>query len=328
MEMEIANLRAYIAKQDSTAAALEEQVAALDDKLGRAERAAGAAQRELLDVRKNLDRASEKAVKEGSERTSAEMQIKSLTRKAVENAKNAEDSMKRVDTLERKLAALTTLHKESDARRQNGERERERVEKEMGELRKRIAGVENENLRLKEERDRLKKRNAGGGGADEGLDELEDEERKRLEGRVRELEGEVFDLRRGVWKEKKKELQGGDEDDVGSPGGFDEVDLSGPSGPTRRQSLKPGRGPGQAFVNVLSSGFSAFTGGERLSLDLADDDMGFDEDAFRSAQEEEGMKRIERIKAVKRGLKDWEGWRMDIVDSRRGGGGAGEIFDV
>ncbi|MCJ1251552.1 hypothetical protein MMC30_008787 [Trapelia coarctata] len=328
MEMEISNLRANLAKHVSSIASLGEQVKALEERLDRAERAAGAAQRELLDVRKNLDRASEKAVKEGSERTSAETQIRSLTREAEEKAKSAEESMKRVDTLEKKLAALTTLHKESDARRQNGERERERAEKEIGEFRKRIAGVENENLRLKEERDRLKKRSVGGGGAEEGLDELEHEERNRLEGRVRELEGEVFDLCRGVWKEKKKELRGDNEDELGSPGGFDEVDLSGPSGPTRRQSLKPRRGPGQAFANVLSSGFSAFTGGERPSLDLADDDMAFDEDAFRLAQEEEGRKRIERFKDVKRGLKDWEGWRMDIVDSRIGGGGAGEIFDV
>ena len=327
MEMEISNLRAHIAKNVSAVATFGEQVNALKEKLDRAERAAGAAQRELLDVRKNLDRASEKAVKEGSERTSAETRIRSLTREAEEKAKSAEESMRRVNTLEKKLAALTTLHKESDARRQNGERERERAEKETGELRKRIVGVENENLRLKEERDRLKKRCVAGGGADEGLDELEDEERKRLEGKVRELDGKIFDLRRGVWKEKK-ELRGGDEDELGSPGGFDEVDLSGPSGPTRRQSLKPGRGPGQAFANVLSSGFSAFTGAERPSLDLGDDDMGFDEDAFRLAQEEEGRKRIERIKEVKRGLKDWEGWRMDIVDIRIGGRGAGEIFDV
>jgi len=328
MEMEISNLRANLAKHASTVGSLGEQVKALEEKLDRAERVAGAAQRELQDLRKNLNRASEKAVKEGSERTSVETQIRTLAREAGEKAKRAEESMKRVDTLERKLAALTALHKESDARRQNGERERERAEKEIGELRKGIAGVENENVRLKEERERLKKRSLGGGGADEGPDELEDEERKRLEGRVRELEGEVFYLSRGVWKEKKRELRGGDEDELGSPGGFDEVDLSGPSGPMRRQNLKPGRGPGQAFANVLSSGLSAFTGGERPSLDLADDDMAFDEDAFRLAQEEEGRKRIERIKDVKRGLKDWEGWRMDIADSRIGGGGAGGIFDV
>ena len=328
MEIEISNLRAELAKHVAAVASLGEQVKALEEKLERAERAAGAAQRGLLDVRKNLDRASEKAVKEGSERTSAETQIRSLTREAEEKVKSAEVSLKRVDTLEKKLAALTTLHKEFDARRQNGERERERSEKEIGELRKRIAGVVNENLRLKEERDRLKKRSVGGGGADEGLDELEDEERKRLEGRVRELEGEVSDLHRGVWKEKKKELRDGNEEDLGSPGGFDEVDLSGPSGPTPWQSLKPVRGPGQALANVLGSGISAFTGGEKLSLDLVDDEMAFDEDAFRLAQEAEGRKRVERIKDVKRGLKDWQGWRMDIVDSRIGGGGAGEIFDV
>jgi hypothetical protein len=33
---------------------------------------------------------------------------------------------------------------------------------------------------------------------DEGVDELEDEERKRLEAKVRELETDVFELRRGV----------------------------------------------------------------------------------------------------------------------------------
>ena len=64
-------------------------------------------------------------------------------------------------------------------------------------------------------------------------------------------------------------------------------------------------------------------------MDLLDgDDDGFDEDAFRLAQEEEGKKRIERVREMKRALKDWEGWRLDIAESRVGGGGAGEIFDV
>ncbi|MCJ1398552.1 hypothetical protein MMC11_001752 [Xylographa trunciseda] len=328
MEMEISNLRAELEKYVSLADSHAEQITALGENLNRAERAAGAAQRELLDVRKNLDRASEKAVKEGSERTSAETQIRSLTREAEVFNKSAEDSLKRVDILEKKLAALTNLHKESDARRQNGDRERERAEKEIGELRKKMVGIENENLRLKEERDRLKKKSISGGGADEGLDELEDEERTRLESRVRELEGEVFDLRSGEWKEKKRELQGGNEGVPRSPGGgFDEVDLSGPSGPIRRQSLRPG--VGQGFANVLSNGFSAFTGGgERPGTDWVDDDDVFDEDAFRQAQEDEARKRVERVKEVKRGLKDWKGWRMDLVETREGGGGAGEIFDV
>ncbi|MCJ1479253.1 hypothetical protein MMC13_007938 [Lambiella insularis] len=328
MEMEISNLRAELDKHAAIADSRTEQAAALEEKLGRAERAAGAAQRELQDVKKNLDRASEKAVKEGCERTCAETRVRSLTREVRDSAKIAEDSMKRVETLEKKLAALTTLHKESDARRQNGERDRERTEKEVGELRKRMIGIQNESLLLKEERDRLKKKSIGGGGADEGLDELEDEERTRLEGRVRELEEEIFELKREVWSEKKKELTGPDEGGPRSPGGgFDEVDLSGPMGPLRRQSLRAGRG--QGFANVLSSGFTAFTGaGERPSVDLVDDDDAFDEDAFRQAQEEDARKRVERVKEVKRGLKSWERWRMDLVDSRIGGGGAGEIFDV
>ena len=333
MEMEISNLRTQLDKHTSSSSSHTEQVSALEEKLERAERAAGAAQRELLDARKNLDRASEKAVKEGSERTSAEIRLRTLTREAEDSKRIAEESLKRVETLEKKLATLTTLHKDADARRQTGERERERLEKDLGELRRRFAGVENENLRLREERERMRKRDISGGADDEGLDELEDEERKRLEGRVRELEGEVFELRRGVWRERKRELQGaGDEASIGSPsGGFDDVDLSGPISPLRRPSVK---GKPQGFAGVLSSGFGAFTGGgrggeERASMDLMEgDDDDFDEDAFRMAQEEEGKRRVERIREVKRGLKDWEGWRMDIVDSRVGGGGAGEIFDV
>ncbi|KAL9605805.1 MAG: hypothetical protein Q9204_009483, partial [Flavoplaca sp. TL-2023a] len=67
---------------------------------------------------------------------------------------------------------------------------------------------------------------------------------------------------------------------------------------------------------------------ERSGSLLSDDEDGFDEEAFRQAQEEEGRKRLERVREVKRGLKEWEGWRMDIVDVRVGGGGAWEIFDV
>ncbi|MCJ1351638.1 MAG: hypothetical protein MMC33_001622 [Icmadophila ericetorum] len=334
MEMEISNLRAQLDRRSSSSSSHKEQVAALEEKLDRAERAAGAAQRELLDARKNLERASEKALKEGTERTSAETKIRNLARETEESKRSAEESMKRVETLEKKLSTLSTLHKESDARRQIGERERERIDKDIAELRRKMAGAENENLRLREERERLRMREASGGVDNEGLDELEDEERQKLERKVRELEGEVFELRRGVWKDKKRELGGVSEE--GNT--FDDVDLSGPTFPPRRPSMKGARPQGD-FVGALMGGFSAFTGGSstantfvggrRASLaPTADLDDDFDEDAFRAAQEEEGRKRIERVKEVKRGLKDWEGWRMDIVDSRIGGGGAGEIFDI
>ncbi len=329
MEMEISNLRSQLDKSASSTHTHSEQVAALEEKLERAERAAGAAQRELSDVKKSLERASEKAVKEGSERTSNETKIRSLGREAEESKKNAEESLQRVDTLEKKLAALTNLHKDSDGRRQAGERERERLEKEASEMRRRLAGLENENLRLREERERTRKREASGAD-DEGVDELEDEERRRLESKVRSLEGENYELRRGVWREKRRELGTADGDEgPASPGSrFDDVDLSGGTPSYRRQSMA---GPkGSSFQNVFSSGFSALTGGGggRDSLDTFEGDDQFDEDAFRLAQEEEARKRVERVREVKRGLKDWEAWRMDVVDVRAGGGGAGEIFDI
>ena len=326
MELEISKLRAQIDKNSSSTASHSEQVSALEAKLERAERAAGSAQRELLDLRKNVERMSEKAVKEGSERTSAETKIRSLTREAEASTKNGEEALKRVDTLEKKLAALTTLHKDSDARRQNGEREKESINREVGELRKKMAGLENENLRFKEDRDRVRRKELSGTD-DDGLDELEDEERNKLESRIRDLEGELFESRKGAWRERKRELQAVREDESStSPGGgFDEVDLSGPIG-TRRQSIKGSVG----LTSMLSSGFNALAGGgERGSLELMDDDDAmFDEDAFRAAHEEEAKKRIERVKEVKRGLKDWEGYRIDIVDLRMGDSNAGDIFDI
>ena len=330
MEMEISTLRFQLEKSTVTTTSHSDQVSALEERLERAERAAGAAQRELLDVKKNLERASERAVKEGSELTSAETKIRSLSREAKEAKEEADASLNRVEILEKKLTALTNLHKESDARRQESQRERERIEKETTELRRNLAVVENKNLRLREERERTRKREATGTD-DDGVDELEDEERKRLEGKVRSLESEISNLRRGVWKEKRRQLSS---NGVGmeptSPGSkFDDVDLTGGLAPLGQlQSLAT---RGSAFTDVLSSGFNALTGGgghresQDLLLDSADD--GFDEEAFRQAQEEEAKRRVERVKEVKRGLKEWEGWRMDIVDVRVGGG-AGEVFDV
>lgn len=254
MEMEISTLRSQLSSTSSTTTSHREQVAALEEKLDRAERAAGSAQRELLDMRKNLDRASEKAVRDGSERTSAETKLRSLTREADESKTRAEEAAKRIDTLEKKLAALTTLHRDSDSRRQASEKQHSLLEREAAEMRRRLASLENENLRLREERDRYRKRDASGAD-DEGMDELEDEERQRLEQKVRSLESEVFELRRGVWRDKRREMS---ESGPTSPGSkFDDIDLTGPvnsSFADRRQSMASG------FTNALSNGFSAFTG--------------------------------------------------------------------
>jgi len=147
---------------------------------------------------------------------------------------------------------------------------------------------------------------------------------------VRELEGEVHELRRGIWRERRKELDGEESSGFTSPGAkFSDVDLGGGMSPSRRRSIAQG---GKGFGDYLASGFNAITG-VTSSADGAlledDEDMDFDEDAFRLAQEEEAKRRIERVREVKRALKNWEGWRLDLVENRRGGGeGVGEIFEV
>jgi len=336
MEIEISNLRAHIERL-SSGNSEKEQITALEEKLARSEKSATIAQRELGDLKKNLERTTEKAVKEGSERISAETKLRTLEREASEAQVQNEELKKKVEVLEKKIATLGTLHKEHDARSQAQKKEREKAEKEASELRARLAGIENENLRLREERERIKKSHAQGID-DEGVDELENEERQRLEKKVRELEGEVHELRRGVWRERRKELDGEESSGVTSPGArFTDVDLSGGMSPSRRRSIAPhGKG---GIGDFLASGFSAITGannapgaargGAEDALLEDDEDLDFDEDAFRLAQEEEMKKRIERIKEVKRALKDWEGWRLDLVENRRGGGeGVGEIFEV
>ena len=328
MELEISNLRARLSSSPSNPE--KEQILALEEKLLRSERTAQTALRELGDIKKNLDRTTEKAVKESSSRISAETKLLTLEREAAESKTHAEELQKKVDVLEKKVATLATLHKEHDGRFQAQKRDREKAEREASELRARLAGIENENLRLREERERLRKSHAQGID-DEGVDELENEERQRLEKKVRELEGENHELRRGVWRERRN---AGEESDLASPTGarFTDVDLGGSTTSPRRRRSTAGKG-GIGIGDFFTSGFNAITGagGNDSTALLEDDDefMEFDEDAFRLAQEDEMKKRIERVKEVKRSLKNWEGWRLDLVESRRGGGeGVGEIFEV
>jgi hypothetical protein len=324
MELEISNLRAQLARTSTGSTASQEQIAALNDKLSRTKSALDLSQRELSDLKKNLEHTTAKAVKEGSERTSAETKLRTLTKEAEDAKAESEELKKRVEGLEKKVAALTTLHKEHDARSQALKKEREKAEKEAADLRHRLAIVENENLRVREERDRLKKRDAQGID-DDGVDELENEERQRLEAKVRALEAEVHELRSGVWKERRGMLDG--DNGVGSPAAkFTDVDLS--SSPVRRRSIAQG-GPTKGLGDFFSAFASAVTGDGDDELLEDEDEKGFDEEAFRMAQEEEARKRIERVREVKRKLADWRGWRLDLVEARRGGGEAlGEIFEV
>ncbi|KAJ5555350.1 hypothetical protein N7535_007785 [Penicillium sp. DV-2018c] len=376
MELEISNLRAQIATQTSSNDAHEAQVAALEEKVSKSQAALETCQRELSDTKTALTRASEKAVKEGVDKTSTETLIKSLQHELEEQKAAKTESDKKLETLDKKLQAMSNLHKETETRHQTRLRESEKSEKELSIMRKKIASIENENLRLREESDRIRTRQTTGGADDDAIDELEDEERQRLERRIRELEGEVFDLRRGVWQEKRQELEhypdGGINPGTGdAANAFDDVDLvGGRPDHARRRSMGLGLGHGHghsqqhsSFSTVLSSGLAAFTGsagsagggsgsgnrartgssntshmpgGTRGSLELVSEenlDDEFDEEAFARAQaEEEARKRVEWVREIKGKLRDWNGWRLDLVDSRAGAEGAGvgmgEIFEV
>ena len=336
MELEISKLHVQLTNEKSAAATHASKIASLESELEKEKYSLGSTARELADLKANLDKASERAVAEGSSRSSAETRVAQLEAELGTANRNSEEASKRTSTLEKKVEALTTLHRESDARSQTKISEMQRTEREAKELRTRVTALSNENGRLRDEAIRRKKMEASGDAA--GLEELEDEERLRMQNRVRELEEEVFELRRGLWRDKRREMQAGMED---SPG-FDEVDLSGTSSPWRTNASPYGNQQQHStFTDVLQSGINAFTGQtprrrqssgaakgrprkQSLGL-LSEDDFEFDEDAFRKAQEEEGKARLERVREIKRGLKKWEGWRADFVDSRTRMGGVFEV---
>ncbi|TLD25615.1 hypothetical protein PspLS_06146 [Pyricularia sp. CBS 133598] len=322
MELEMSRLRAQVERLASNTTQ-SEQVTALEERAARAEKAASQAQRELADMKKNLERASEKAVREGSERASADTKVRALEKEAAEAKEKSDKEAARADSLEKKVATLTTLHREQDARSQTLRKDKEKAEKEVQTLSAKVETLEAENLKLR-------KRDAqdSGGTDNDGVDELEDEGRAKLEARVRELEAENHELRSGIWQEKRKEMQ------VGPDGQFSEVELTTPHlGAGSPSQQRKASGFGDFFSSITGAGghhhqhHQHHHDDEPLLED--DDDFEFDEAAFRRAQEEDAKKRIERIKEVKRGLKNWEGWRLDLVESRSvGGEGVGEIFEV
>ncbi|KAI0171212.1 hypothetical protein BJ166DRAFT_518174 [Pestalotiopsis sp. NC0098] len=325
MELELSRLRAQAERRASEGGTEKEQITALEEKLARAEQAASTSSHELQDLKRNLERTSEKAIKESSSRTSAETKVRSLEQENEALKAEREELQKKHDAVEKKVTALGNLHKENDSRTQTLRKEKEAAEKEVLQLKEKVESLEADNARLR------KKDAAEGGGDDDGVDELEDEGRQRLEKKIRELETEVYDLRRGIWHQRRKELEPGAED-VTSPGGdFTNIDLSGPLSPDAGRKHSQQKGLGDFFtsgLNALTGATSPGGAGEDDGF-LEDDDMEFDEEAFRRAQEEDAKRRIERIKEIKRGLKNWEGWRLDLADSRRGGGyGVGEVFEI
>ncbi|KAF2502359.1 hypothetical protein BU16DRAFT_568640 [Lophium mytilinum] len=331
LELEISNLHAQATAAQSTTSSHLTQISTLETALAKAESAAASSAQELADLKQNLEHAAERAAAEGSSRSSAETRIAQLDASLATATRHASTAAERAELLEKKVETLTTLHRESDNRSQARARDQQRTERELAEFRTRLTGLSNENARLREAEQRRRKAEVSGVD-DGGVQELVDEERERMAAKVRELEEEVFELRRGVWRDRRREMQPALDPDAG----FQEVDLSGDQSPQQRAR---GRG-GSSFQDVISSGISAFTGQaarrgssakgvqprkQSLGLLSEDDDFEFDEEAFRKAQEEEGRKRIERVREVKRGLKAFEGWRVDVVDVRAGAGGVFEV---
>jgi hypothetical protein len=311
----------------------------LETQLEKANHNADSTAKELADLKKNLERASERAVAEGSSRSSAETRLAQVEAELGTAKRAADEATRRAEILEKKIETLTTLRRESDARSQAKVAEIQKQDREANELRARVTALGNENARLRDEAVRRRKLEAEGDFA--GLEELEDEERMKMQSRIRALEEEVFELRRGVWREKRRDLQPGLDDGAS---GFDDVDLSASSSSPWRSHAPSGGQRGSTFQDVINSGISAFTGGNRRTsigssakqshparkqslglLSEDDDQFEFDEEAFRLAQEEEAKNRVERIKDVKRGLKKWDGWRCDLVDVRSTMGGVFEI---
>jgi predicted nucleic acid-binding Zn-ribbon protein len=360
MELEISRLRGQLSSQTAGCEAHGDQIEALKASLALVQGQLGSKEAELADLRKAMQRASEKSVLDGTERMSKDTKIRTLEREMAEAVEKREEVVKKAEMLEKKVEAMNKLHRETEGRNASRLAALEAQGREAVMLKARLAKVENENLKLREERERRKKRETAGDGGDEGLDELEDEARVRLEKKIRELEGENFDLRRGVWRERRKDLQptvaevDADGIEIQASEGFDEVDLSGHGPGSRRRSFLTSHEPQQqqkhsSFSTVLNSGLAAFRAAtvspthqqqhsrprQDSLLQEFDDDFGdgdgFDEEEFARAQrEEEARKMVEHVREVKRKLKDWQGWRLNLVDVRRGGGGVGvgEIFEV
>lgn len=338
LELEISNLNKQLTDQTNSNNELQTRISTLESSLQKAEQEASSTKTELSELKQNLEKASESAQKEGSDRTSAETHIAQLEAELGAANRKASDSISRAELLEKKIETLTQLHRDNDTRSQTRIQEQKKLEREAAELRTRVGGLSNENARLREAEQRRRKADLGNI-EDSSVQELLDEERDMLLGQVRVLEEENSELKRGIWRDRRRDMQP-PIDDHSDPhhhhqpygSGFEDVDLT---------SRPPGQRQGSTFTDVINSGISAFTGQlhprtkseantnrptnlGKASLEL-DDDFEFDEEAFRKAQEEEGKRRIERVREVKRGLVGWKGWRGDFVDVRSGWGGVFEV---
>lgn len=347
LELEVSNLRHSLSTSESRANDLE-------SRLQSSEESTKAADQRLADLKTSLETANKDNNSKDEDKSNDDTRIALLTSDLSAAQHNATSAQSRIESLEKKIETLSTLHREAESRSQSQMKTRiselDKSRAETTDLRRRLNSLTTENARLRDKGSQAnsttRKSVEGDSG---GVEELEEEERAQLHARIRELESEVFDARRGAWRERRRDMQADpapvDEDNaLGSPGSFDEIDLEVPAAGA---GMADRRRAGSSGVGGFAAGLmNAFTGsgasGTRSAQGRApslgkggsfgtgvlgdEDDMDFDEGAFAAAQEAEAKARIERVKDIKRGLNSWKGWRVDLVDVR--GGAMSGVFDV
>ncbi|KAF2757634.1 hypothetical protein EJ05DRAFT_529408 [Pseudovirgaria hyperparasitica] len=333
LELELFNLHTQLSTLESKNTDLSSQLTTLEDALSTEREAHSSTAKELADLRTNLESASTRAESSDTDKSALTKQIAQLEASLAASQRTADAASKRASTLDQKVSTLTTLHRDASTAHAARQRDFSKTEREAKELRSRVSFLAGENSKLRS--------TASHGVTDDdgtSVDELVDEARETLRRKVRELEEENAELRRGVWRDRRRELQPGLDDDNDADTSFDDVDLTGRASP---RAARPGVTRGSSsLTDVINSGIKAFSstgvgGGRRRGSSVRKQSLGhvsedgdefaFDEEEFKRAQEEENMRRLERVREIKRGLVDWKGWRVDLVHVRAGMGG---VFDV
>ena len=320
LELETSNLRNQVNGLQSSVSERDASARDLEERAKAAETATDSVKQELDALKVSIAFPSDETQAANQDPEALTKRITVLESDFRTANTNLDAAAKRATSLEQKIEALTKLHRDATTISQAKDRE------------------------LTDLRGQLRRRDRASHVRDVSEFELGEEETETgaLQTRIRALEAENFELKRGVWREKRAELQPGIHDDSAIPE-YEEVDLNGPYSPQGRSRLGS-EAKHSTFQDVLTSGISAFTGRPRepttthaarkqsLGLLSEDGDDEFDPEAFRSAQEEDAKRRIERVKEVKRGLEKWKSWRVDIAEMRQNGIGSGiesgPVFEV
>ncbi|KHJ32647.1 putative m protein repeat protein [Erysiphe necator] len=250
-----------------------------------------------------------------------------LDSKEINPPKLAESS----DSFETEGIDVTNLQIEYRSQLVALDNQKAEAEKKCHQLCARIVELEAENQNLRQELNRLSSCNDQNM-VDKGLDQISQESSARFLVKIKELEDEISELRRGFHSSPKSILNHEDSPGTSSLGvKFIDVDLGAYSSQRRDSSFTGKTGLGKLISNSLNAITGTNNGYNEYRAPDEDELIDFDEDAFRLAKEEESKNRIERIKNIKRNLKEWEGWRLNLVDVRnkyRDSSGASPIFEI